>query len=158
ADISGYTKYLSGVELDHSLDILAALIGATSAPLRGAWEIKEIEGDAIYAYAPQGAFDGDALLATVEASYGGFADERAFIQRSTSCTCRACASVPDLDLKIIAHSTELARHVLAGVEKLVGPGVIVAHRLLKNTVEGRCGVRGYAFFSAETVAACGIDP
>jgi hypothetical protein len=27
ADISGYTKYLAGVELDHSHDILADLLG-----------------------------------------------------------------------------------------------------------------------------------
>src|SRR5262249_31506304 len=129
ADISGYTRFLSGVELDHSLDILAALIGAISAPLRGAWQIEEVEGDAGYAWAPQQAIDADALLATVEACYNGFADERAFIERSTSCPCKACRSVPDLDLKVIVHSTEVARQRLAGVEKMVGPGVILAHRL-----------------------------
>src|SRR5262245_11102416 len=158
ADISGYTKYLSGVELEHSLDILAALIGAISAPLRGAWRIEEVEGDAVYACAPQRAVDGDALLATVEASYNAFADERAFIQRSTSCTCRACRSVLDLDLKVIVHATEVARQLLAGIEKLVGPGVIVAHRLLKNSVQEQHGTRGYAFLSADAAAAGGIDP
>lgn len=158
ADINGYTKYLSGVELDHSLDVVAALVGAIALPLRGAWQIEEIEGDAVYAYAPQRAIGGDALLGTVEACYTGFADERAFIERSTSCTCRACRSVPDLDLKIIVHSTEVARHVLAGVEKFVGPGVILAHRLLKNSIAEQCGVRGYAFLSAEAVATCAIDP
>lgn len=38
ADVSGYTAYLSGVELEHSHDILAELMGALARSLAGRFE------------------------------------------------------------------------------------------------------------------------
>ena len=44
ADISGYTRYLAGVELDHAQDILADLIGAVVSALRQATAIASAAG------------------------------------------------------------------------------------------------------------------
>ena len=48
ADISGYTAYLAGVELDHSQDILADLIGTVVTALRPTFRLAKLEGDAAF--------------------------------------------------------------------------------------------------------------
>ncbi len=52
ADISGYSAYLAGVELDHAHEILKALIELIVACLKPLLNIAELEGDAVFAYAP----------------------------------------------------------------------------------------------------------
>jgi hypothetical protein len=42
ADISGYTAYLAGVELDHSQDILADLIGTVVTALRPTFRLAKL--------------------------------------------------------------------------------------------------------------------
>ena len=39
ADISGYTGYLAGVELDHTQDILADLVGTVVTSLRPSFRL-----------------------------------------------------------------------------------------------------------------------
>ena len=46
ADISGYTSYLAGVELDHAQDILADLMDTVVGSLRPAFRLAKLEGDA----------------------------------------------------------------------------------------------------------------
>ena len=49
ADISGYTSYLAGVELDHARDILADLTDAVVRALRPTFRLAKLEGDAAFA-------------------------------------------------------------------------------------------------------------
>src|SRR6476660_6705961 len=49
-------------------------------------------------------------------------------------------------------------HDVAGSRELVGPDVVLAHRLLKNSVQERSGLRGYALLTAASVGRLGIDP
>jgi hypothetical protein len=48
ADISGYTEYLSGVEIDHAQDILADLIGTVVTALKPTFRLAKLEGDAAF--------------------------------------------------------------------------------------------------------------
>jgi hypothetical protein len=48
ADIGGYTRYLGRVELEHSHDILANLIGVVADRLGRSLRIAKLEGDAIF--------------------------------------------------------------------------------------------------------------
>ena len=50
ADISGYTGYLAGVELDHAQDILADLIDTIVGALRPPFQLSKLEGDAAFVY------------------------------------------------------------------------------------------------------------
>jgi uncharacterized protein YndB with AHSA1/START domain len=158
ADISGYTRYLTGVELEHSTDILADLIGTVVEQLRGSFTLAKLEGDAIFAYAPDGPdAEGSALVTTIESAYFAFMNRQATIDRATSCTCDACRLIPTLNLKFVVHHGKYATHEVAGSRELVGPDVIVAHRLLKNSVSEETGLRGYAFFSGECASRYGLD-
>ena len=48
ADIGGYTRYLSGVELEHSHDILADLLAVVSGRLERDLTLVKLEGDAVF--------------------------------------------------------------------------------------------------------------
>jgi hypothetical protein len=157
ADISGYTGYLSGVELDHAQDILGDLIGTIVGSLRPAFRLAKLEGDAAFAYAIGDTIDGSVLLDAIEQCYFRFRRRRRDIRQATSCRCNACAHIPDLDLKFVVHHGSIVRQHVAGNEELVGPDVILAHRLLKNDVVASTGIGAYALFSRQCVDAMDVD-
>jgi hypothetical protein len=159
ADISGYTKYLTGVELEHSTDILADLINTIVEQLRGTFTLAKLEGDAIFAYAadPKDLSEGPSLVTTIEGCYFAFRKRQATIDRATSCTCDACSKIPTLNLKFVVHHGSYVIHEVAGSRELVGSDVIVVHRLLKNDVKEKTGWSGYAFFSGHCAERYGLD-
>ena len=53
ADISGYTAYLAGVELDHAYDILSDLLETVVKKLRPTLTLVKLEGEAVFAYVPE---------------------------------------------------------------------------------------------------------
>jgi class 3 adenylate cyclase len=158
ADIGGYTRYLSGVELDHATDILADLIEELTGRLRGQFRLDKIEGDAVFTNAPEGTLDGAALVAALEATYFGFADRRGAIGRANLCPCKACSRVETLELKFVVHHGEYAQQRVVGAVELVGPDVIVAHRLLKNSVTRQTGIAGYALLTEPCIEQFGLEP
>lgn len=159
ADISGYTKYLTGVELDHSTDILADLINTIVKAMAGTFTLAKLEGDAIFAYAadPEDLSEGPSLVTLIEGTYFAFRHRQAVIDRATSCMCDACSKIPTLNLKFVVHHGSYVLHEVAGSKELVGPDVIVAHRLLKNDVKETFGLNGYAFFSGHCAERYGLD-
>ena len=58
ADISGYTSYLAGTELDHSQDILADLMTTVVGSMRPGFRLAKLEGDAAFAYLLTDRIDG----------------------------------------------------------------------------------------------------
>lgn len=158
ADISGYTSYLAGVELEHSHDILADLLGNVADSMCPPLRLAKLEGDAVFcASAPGQPLSGDVLLDLLERTYLGFARRRRTVALSSSCECEACRRTPQLDLKFCVHHGSFAEHVVAGSEELVGSDVILAHRLLKNTVASDRGLRGYALITDSCRDALGIS-
>jgi uncharacterized protein YndB with AHSA1/START domain len=158
ADISGYTSYLAGSELDHAQDVLADLMTTVVSSLRPGFRLAKLEGDAAFVYLLADRVDGSQLLDAVEKTYFAFRRRLRDISQATSCECNACVLMPRLDLKVLAHHGSIVRHRIAGREELVGSDVIVAHRLLKNHVVERLGTPAYALFSEACVASMGVDP
>ena len=158
ADISGYTSYLAGAELDHAQDVLADLMTTVVGALRPAFRLAKLEGDAAFTYRPADHLDGSQLLDTVEKTYFAFRRRLRDISQATSCQCNACALMPQLDLKVVVHHGSVVRHRIAGREELVGSDVILAHRLLKNHVVELVGTPAYALFSEACVAVMDVDP
>jgi uncharacterized protein YndB with AHSA1/START domain len=152
ADVSGYTRYLSGVELDHSHDILADLIGVVTDRLGGSLRVAKLEGDAVFCCGVD-----ESLLDNLQDCYSAFARRQRTITLNTSCRCDACRRISDLDLKFVAHHGSFVEHEVAGRKELVGPDVIVVHRMLKNSVAERLGLRGYALLSDACVTSLGLE-
>jgi uncharacterized protein YndB with AHSA1/START domain len=158
ADISGYTAYLSGVELEHSHDILADLIGVVTDALCPPLSLAKLEGDAVFCVAPaQPSIGGGELMAAIESTYLAFARRRRTVGLSSSCACAACRQTADLDLKFCVHHGSFVEHDVAGSRELVGPDVILVHRLLKNTVADSSSLHGYVLVTDACARALGIE-
>jgi len=150
ADIGGYTRYLSGVELEHSTDVLADLLQTVVDALEPNFRIAKIEGDAVFAY-DEGEADGAVVVDALTGAYVAFMRRRRTVTQLTTCPCDACRSIGDLGLKLVAHRGDFATHEIAGGIELVGRDVILVHRLLKNDVAGRTGIHDYALYTAPLV-------
>ena len=158
ADISGYTGYLGGVELDHAQDILADLVGAIVTALRPNFRLAKLEGDAAFTFATVEKIDGSMLLDTIERCYFGFRRRRRDVRQATSCGCNACVRIPELDLKFVVHHGQAIIQKVAGRQELLGSDVIVAHRLLKNDVVEKLGIPAYALITQGCIDASDIEP
>jgi hypothetical protein len=156
-DISGYTGYLLGTELEHAQDVLADLMGVVVARLRPPLTISKLEGDAIFAYAIDGTCGASTLLDTVEQTYFAFRARVRDIAHATSCTCEACKQIPTLDLKFVVHHGDFVRRDVAGSEELTGRDVIVLHRLAKNSAAEALGTKGYVLMTDACVEALALD-
>jgi uncharacterized protein YndB with AHSA1/START domain len=158
ADITGYTSYLAGVELDHAQDILADLTDTVVGALRPTFRLAKLEGDAAFVYLLADVLDASLLMDTVERTYFAFRRRLRDIAQASTCDCNACMRMPALDLKILAHHGTVGRQRVAGREELVGSPVIVAHRLLKNSITETTGIAAYALYTDDCLRAASADP
>ena len=158
ADISGYTSFLAGVELDHAHDIIADLMNTLLKRLRPLFKLAKFEGDAAFVYAVGDKVDGSRLQDAIESAYFAFRKRLRDMKQATSCTCKACSRMQDLDLKFVAHHGEFIRQKMGGREELAGSDVIVVHRLLKNALNERLAGHAYALYSDACIRTMGIDP
>jgi hypothetical protein len=157
ADIGGYTRYLSGVELEHSTDVLADLLQTVVGALEPNFRISKLEGDAVFV-SDRGEADGAVVVDALTGAYLAFMRRRRTVVQLTSCPCDACRSIADLGLKLVAHRGDYATHEIAGGTELVGRDVILAHRLLKNDLIKRTGVADYALYTGQLVSELALEP
>ena len=156
ADISGYTGYLAGVELDHAQDILADLVSTVVGAMRPTFRLAKLEGDAAFAYSLTAQVEGSLLQDTVEATYFAFRRRLRDIASASRCECNACIRIPSLDLKVVLHHGPVVRQRIAGHEELLGADVILVHRLLKNDVVESTGFLAYALYTQACLNAMGV--
>ena len=148
ADISGYTAFLTGTELDHAHAIVRELTALIRRELVPTLQFVKLEGDAVFCYTDAATFrDQERVLEVIEACYVAFSNRLDDMTRATTCPCRACASIGSLGLKFLAHYGSFIVDDDDGREDLAGPDVILVHRLLKNTIGDGGMTSGYAFFT-----------
>jgi class 3 adenylate cyclase len=99
ADISGYTSFLAGVELDHAQDIIADLMDTVVKGLRPPFRLAKFEGDAAFVYAVTAKVDGSMLQDTIESAYFKFR------RRATSSRPRLASAKPALRWAISISSS-----------------------------------------------------
>ena len=156
ADISGYTNFLTSNELEHAQGILGEITNLLIRELSQPFRFIELEGDAVFVFAPESLVEnGERLVDIIEACYAAFRLLQAQMISNTNCTCAACVAIKDLDLKCVAHFGEyLPQEAPTGV-KLLGPDIILTHRLLKNSVIEKTGIPAYAFVTEAFVNKLG---
>src|SRR5689334_22193544 len=108
--------------------------------------------------APEDQLDGSVVLDTIERCYFGFRRRRRDVRQATSCECDACAKIPDLNLKFVAHTGVTIRQSVAGNEELLGSDVIAVHRLLKNSIVEEMGVSAYAALTDKLTTDLNLAP
>jgi hypothetical protein len=168
ADISGYSGFMTGVEMAHGVDFVAGIPAAYSVlgdlldvVIRGVepdFAVVKLEGDAVFAAAPAAGLDGAGgrVLAGLRATYRAFVDARTRAIPASDHLCTACPAVAHLDLKVILHRGQAVRQAVGSGSDLLGPAVTVAHRLLKNTIRERIGSRPYLFLTDAAATGLGL--
>src|ERR1700758_3441281 len=134
ADISGYSRFVQQTEVDHSWSILHELLDTMVRTLQGRMDVSQVEGDAILFIS--GLTTPDVIQA-LEGTFVAFHRRLRDMQAVTTCPCDACANIGMLKLKFVVHHGRFSRQRLGTVEQLHGTDVIVAHRLLKNSVPSK---------------------
>ena len=169
ADISGYTSFLQSVADAHRDDafaggavppayaVMSGLLGGIVERLVPPFMLAKLEGDAVFAYStdisaiPRGRNVFDCFAGC----YGEFRRRLEAAQHLSTCSCGVCSRIDILDLKFILHAGPFVTQEIAGRHELVGPEVVMAHRLLKNGAAELVGHGAYALVT--TVAAAELE-
>ncbi|MEW7292237.1 DUF2652 domain-containing protein [Aquimarina sp. 2304DJ70-9] len=151
-DISGFTHFVQNTEVEHSQhvisELLEVLINANTQDLK----LAEVEGDALFFYKENEVPSQEKLLAQIETMFTAFYSHLKLLEKNRICPCNACASAPNLQLKIIAHCGDFQFITVQEKRKPFGQTVIEAHRLLKNSIESD----NYALLSAALAKTIGL--
>jgi len=159
ADISGYSSFVAESELEHAHDILSELLELVLKHITTIFTLSKLEGDAIFAYAPEEKLKrGETLFELVESTYVAFKVHQDAIGRRTTCQCNACRNIPSLDLKFMVHHGDYIFQSIGNQSEMVGNDVNLVHRLLKNHVAEVSGWRGYALFTDQALSNIGLKP
>lgn len=134
-DISGFTRFVTETEIEHSRLIIQELLELLINTNKMGLEISEIEGDAILFYRFGESPDLKELYNQVADMFCAFHRHLSAYDQRRYCYCRACTAASDLTLKIITHYGEFTTYSVKNFRKLIGKDIIVAHQLLKNDIE-----------------------
>ncbi len=158
ADISGYTRFLTETELEHSNGILSDLLNAIISSIQAPLQVSNIEGDAVFMYGvvPEGMI-GQTVVESVESLYYAFASTLESMVLNTTCQCNACANIHTLGLKIVMHCGDFVVSEIGGRETVTGPAVVATHRLLKNQILESTGISDYMFVTQECVDELALE-
>jgi hypothetical protein len=158
ADITGYTGYLNESELEHAKGTLTHLLGLLVDHAGPPMQISKLEGDAVFSYAFEQAFtDGRTFLDLIEGTYVAFRRAIDLMVLNNTCGCNACANVSSLDLKFVIHFGSFLFQRIGGHDELFGPDINLVHRLLKNTVTDRTGLRAYCLYTGPAWERLGLQ-
>src|SRR6187551_3772983 len=133
-DISGFTRFVNEVEIDHSRHIIQELLEVIINSNKIGLEVSEIEGDAILFYKYGDSPDLKEVYEQVEKMFCEFHKQLHTYDHRRFCQCKACTGAVDLTLKVITHYGEFTGYNVKTFNKLIGKDVIVAHQLLKNEI------------------------
>lgn len=104
ADISGYTAFLTGTELEHSHVIIREPTKLIRERLSPPMRFVKLEGDAVFCYAEAGTFaDGERFVELIEVCYFDFSNRLLDMTHATTCRCDTCKAIPTLGLKFVTH-------------------------------------------------------
>ena len=134
-DISGFTEFVTNIELAHSHHIIQELIEVLIDENEMDLEVSEIEGDAVLFYKFGDSPELSLVYEQVERMFFAFHKHLKKYEESRTCDCTACSSAVNLTLKFITHYGEFTGYKIKNFFTLIGKDVIIAHQLLKNTID-----------------------
>jgi len=143
ADISGYTRFvvMHRSSIAHAEQIVSELLETVTQNAAVPLKLQKLEGDAAFLVA-EVTGPADTAVNDVMRQVAGFMEkfqqkkQELFEKSVGGCPCTACQSIEKLGLKTVVHRGEILEKNMGGLTELAGEPVIVAHRLLKNSVAG----------------------
>ncbi len=150
-DISGFTEFIQTTEVEHSQHVISELLEVLIEANTEELQLAEVEGDALFFFKEE-IPSLEKLLAQVETMFTAFYSHLKLLEENRICPCHACATAPNLQLKIIITGGELQFITVQNNRKPFGSMVIEAHRLLKNSVDSN----NYVLMSKEITEFIGL--
>ena len=155
ADIGVYTTFLSDVGIEHAKEITGHLLNGMFEVDSEIWKLGDVEGDCLFVYSDD-PLSPEEVFAYLRRVYEKFRESLEEIVTGSTCGCGACDRSGDLTLKFVVHCGEFDVEKIAGQQQLIGRDVVVAHRLLKNSIP----IREYALLTQpllEVAEASGFE-
>jgi len=136
-DISGFTKFVTKCEINHTNHIISNLINIIldSNPLE--LKVSEIEGDAVLFYFKGVPPKKEEIIQQSKRMFIDFHTNLKAMERNFFCKCESCTTASNLTLKFIVHYGVCKEVPIHNSTKLIGSDVILAHKLLKNNIPER---------------------
>ena len=134
-DISGFTEFMTTTELTHASHALNYLIDAILNAVGDEYEVAEIEGDAVLLIRKGSPPSKKEIRDICLKIFNAFHYQRKWMQQHTICPCGACMAIINLTLKFVVHYGPLGEIKVGRFVKPSGTEMIVAHRLLKNSID-----------------------
>lgn len=135
-DMSGFTKFVNetGIQQSRTLiaDLLEIIIEANILDM----ELSEIQGDAVLFYRLGPPPSIQEVINQCKQIFLDFQNYLRIVERDRGSSLSDSLSDSKLTLKVVVHYGRLSVTLIRDHVKLMGKDVIIAHRLLKNTIEG----------------------
>jgi len=132
-DISGFTDFVNKTEINHSRHIISELLEIIIDSNKYGMSVSEIEGDAVLFFKDEIPSVSD-LIEQCQHTFKKFHSHLRRYDTERICRCGACEIASKLSLKFIIHAGDVEKINIKDHQKLHGTDVILAHRLLKNSI------------------------
>ena len=134
-DISGFTRFIAENNIDFSRKIIPPLLRKMINSNAINLEVGEIEGDAVVFYRFGDLPSLADLASQCKSFYTNFNEQLNALMEEHADDFHKNLSSSRLSLKIIVHAAAMTSTEIKGHTKLLGEDVVVAHKLLKNSVQ-----------------------
>ena len=147
-DISGYTNFISSHNIEsneneklstgqaHAEHIISDLLEKVINELDGVLIINKLQGDAalFYGVAEDNKDLSEKIFNKLQSSFDVFNKRLNEIKFCEACSCGTCADVGNLKLKSFVHFGDFLIKKINQFKEIAGQDVILAHRLMKNSI------------------------
>jgi hypothetical protein len=147
-DLGGFTKFITETEIQHSQHIVKELLELLADANTLGMTVSEFEGDAVLFYRNGAPPSLEQLVQQARKMYLDFHTYLKRFEYHRVCQCGACAGAGSMALKMVAHFGTAGAMQVKDHLKFVGTDIIIAHRLLKNSVT----VPEYLLITGSTVS------
>ncbi|EMR03965.1 DUF2652 domain-containing protein [Cesiribacter andamanensis] len=132
-DINGFTAYISKTDIRVAKKVIPALLETIIEQNELDLKLVEIQGDAILYYKIGEPPSPTAMVSQAKKIFSAFTEKLEELSLSLP---QETLSLPErLGIKIVTHYGKIAITKIRGNVRLIGEDVIIAHRLLKNSIE-----------------------
>src|SRR5258708_204911 len=133
-DLGGFTKFITETEIQHSQHIIKELLEILVDADTLGMKVSEFEGDAVLFYRKGAPPSLEQLVKQARKMYLDFHTLLKKFEYARVCQCGACAGTGGIALKMVAHFGSAGTMQVKNHLKFIGKDIIIAHRLLKNSV------------------------
>ena len=133
-DLGGFTKFIAETEIQHSQHIIKELLEILVDANTLGMKVSEFEGDAVLFYRNGAPPSLEQLVQQARKMYLDFHTCLKKFEYARICQCGACTGASGISLKMVAHFGSAGTMKVKDHLKFIGKDIIIAHRLLKNSV------------------------